>query len=32
MGSIEPWMLDDDEEGDTMFKEPKKVNLNKIKN
>ncbi|EAR99694.3 Sas10 carboxy-terminal domain protein (macronuclear) [Tetrahymena thermophila SB210] len=31
MDSVEPWMLDDEEDGDMLLKEPKKVDLNKIK-
>ncbi|KAL4486066.1 hypothetical protein ABPG72_004000 [Tetrahymena utriculariae] len=31
MDSVEPWMLDDEDDGDMLLKEPKKVDLNKIK-
>lgn len=30
MDSVEPWMLDDEDEGDMLLQEPKKVNLKKI--
>lgn len=31
MDSIEPWMLDDEEDGDMFLAEPKKVDLGKLK-
>lgn len=30
MDSVEPWMLDDEDDGDMLLQEPKKVDLNKM--
>lgn len=31
MGSVEKFLMDEDDDGDTLLKEPKAVDLNRIK-